>query len=120
MATLNKPSFALIILLLFTVSIGGCTYKFGEPPKVKALASLTPLKSTKQDVLDLLGKPDGPGSLHHSSTYNVKRDVWLYRYMAVSSSGLGGPSIKMTYLQIFLNNDLYDGYLWFSSLTESE
>jgi hypothetical protein len=97
-----------LVLALFPV---GCatTIKYGSPPKVNVLSTLTPGISTKSDVLAAFGKPRGYGEGHYSAETSP-RTIWFYDYMETD-----GARTDLKFLLVFFDTDRYDGHLWFSS-----
>jgi hypothetical protein len=82
----------------------------GKPPRFDRLGELKVNVSTGQDVIAVLGEPQGRGATR-SSTYGLK-DAWLYESMDMES----GKS-KMRMLMVFLDKDthVYQGHMWFAS-----
>ncbi len=105
---LSRTVMALIAVSLAT---SGCiSLKFGVSPHTERLEQLTPGVSTASDVLLGLGEPRGKGAAHLSPDLPA-RDIWLYEYTTAK-----GDNINLKMLVVFMNGDVYDGYLWFSSM----
>lgn len=104
-------SFFLLFVLLAMWGCGGPVIKFGRLPDTTRLeTSLQPEISTRDDVLEVLGEPRNSGGamlpLHDSP-----RDMWVYYYEEGTMT-----DDRRIFLFVFFKKDLYDGYLWFSSL----
>jgi hypothetical protein len=95
--------------LLLLVGCALPTIDYGSPPPTDALATLALKVSTDADVLKTLGEPQGRGLVQHRPNERPGK-VWLYYY---------GKSVGMDYrgkyLFIFLDENVYVGYLWYSS-----
>ena len=66
--------------------------------------------STDQDVIAVLGEPQGRGATR-SSAYGLK-DAWLYESIDMESG-----KAKMRMLMVFLDKDthVYQGHMWFAT-----
>jgi hypothetical protein len=84
--------------------------EFGSPPATNALATLTPRVSTDADVQKALGEPQGSGLAEHRPDERP-RTVWFYYYVI----GVG-TDIDQKMLFVFLDGDVYEGHLWYSSI----
>jgi hypothetical protein len=110
-AQASRP-IGLFLLAVALSLLGGCaipTIDFGSPPPTEPLATLTPRVSTDADVLKAIGEPQGRGIVEHRPNERP-RDVWFY-YFATNV----GMDVKGKYLFVFLDGNVYDGFLWFSS-----
>jgi hypothetical protein len=95
--------------LSFLVGCALPTIEFGSPPPTDALATLAIKVSTDADVLKTIGEPLGRGVVQHRPNERPRK-VWFYYYAATI-----GMDVKGKYLFIFLDENVYEGYLWFSS-----
>ena len=94
--------------------LSGCvSMTYGVLPNTSRLATLTPGQSRSSDVLLAMGEPRGKGAAHLSPQLPL-RNVWYYEY--VKASGAMSMSVDAKMLLVFMRDDVYDGYLWFSSL----
>jgi hypothetical protein len=94
--------------------LSGCvSMTYGVPPKTDRLATLIPGQSRSSDVLLAMGEPRGKGAAHLSPQLPLRK-VWYYEY--VKASGLKSMSVDTKMLLVFMRDDVYDGYLWFSSI----
>jgi hypothetical protein len=100
-----------IVAFACMVLLSGClpAMKFGYPPRVENLNSLQPGVSTTRDILLSLGEPRGSGKVRLTPHMDPK-SIWYYEYVESS-----GKSAKLKFLLVFVDKDLYDGHLWFSS-----
>lgn len=87
------------------------TIEFGAPPATDALARLTPRVSTQAEVVKALGEPQGRGFIEHLPKERP-RTLWFYYFV---TSDLAATDQKILF--VFLDGELYEGHLWFSSLT---
>lgn len=89
----------------------GCatTMRVGTPPRTDRLKELTVGVSTVSDVLRALGEPRGSGAARNSVVLEPRK-VLYYEYTEVE-----GQRIGLKLLLVFVRDDRYDGYLWFSS-----
>ena len=81
-------------------------------------SSLTVGTSTTEEVRSVLGEPEGKGR-EALPTGKPPRTIWTYSYDAsMADLGGSGSDSRRMYVLVFLKDDTYDGYLWFSSLLE--
>jgi hypothetical protein len=86
---------------------------YGRMPETRPLAEeLTPQVSTKEDVLRALGPPRGYGMANMLDVVGP-RSIWYYESADVSIKELG-----VAMLLVFFDGELFDGYMWFSSIEE--
>jgi outer membrane protein assembly factor BamE (lipoprotein component of BamABCDE complex) len=105
---------SLLLFLATLVAQSGCvTAIYGVQPNTDRLAQLVPGESRSSDVLLALGEPRGKGAAHLSPELPL-RNVWYYEY--VKGSGAMTMTVNLKMLIVFLQGDVYDGYLWFSSV----
>jgi hypothetical protein len=107
--------FKVLLTILVTVycyALSGClTMKIGRLPDTSLLESdLKPQISTREDVRRLLGEPKGAGGIFFPIDKHPK-DCWYYYY----EEGTFKEDQRI-FLFIIFYQDLYDGYMWFSSL----
>lgn len=116
----------LALLLSASLPLGGCaSVTYGVAPRTDRLAQLTPGQSRSSDVLLALGEPRGRGAAHLSATIPI-RNVWFYEFvksnmglyetLKLSMGQTGSGSVDLKMLVVFMHGDVYDGYLWFSSV----
>ena len=100
-----------IVCFTLTLFLAGCatTAKFGSPPKVNELSTLTQGISRKSDVLAAFGEPRGYGAGLFSPDI-ATQEIWFYEYMETD-----GVKTDLKFLLFFFDKDLYNGHLWFSS-----
>jgi hypothetical protein len=101
------------------VACGSAQIRAGRPVNPPLLDSaLVVGQSTTEDVRRVLGEPEGKGR-EALPTGQPPRTIWSYFHDAtlVELGGSGSDSRRM-YVLVFLRDDKYDGYLWFSSLLE--
>jgi hypothetical protein len=107
------------IALLGLAGCGALQIRSGHMVDPAQLESaLTVGTSSAQDVLRVLGEPMGKG--REALPFGpVPRSIWSYNHEAsiVDLGGDGSDSRRM-YLLVFLRDEKFDGYLWFSSLLE--
>lgn len=68
-------------------------------------------ESKSSDVLAALGEPFGKGEAMLPIAHQTPRTMWTYYYGEGDMKDGRG-----IYLFVFFDQDLYDGYMWFSSL----
>ncbi len=118
---------ALMVTLLGVVSLGGCAVETtrGRSPLIteRLRSELVRNKSTKVDVLKVLGEPDGTGSFggwrgvrgpRHSKLRPL--EVWYYEDNKASMMGLSLRQ-ELRVMLIFFKGELFDGYMWFANTT---
>ncbi len=120
----GKPAsaaFTCLGLLCATVAIisivtSGCVtmnYRVGTRPDPSVLEkNLKVGKSTSEEVIGALGRPDGKGAAMFTM-YSQPSQLWSYYYEEGTME-----EARRIFLFIFMNEDRYDGYMWFSSLPE--
>jgi hypothetical protein len=114
----NKTGFGTLLLLmaiLTTVLFSACMdmqFRMGRKANPDVLEKiLRPGVSNSKDVLAALGEPFGKGVAMLPITHTTPRTMWTYFY------GEGDmKDSRYMYLFVFLDRDVYDGYMWFSSL----
>ena len=104
-------------LLLF-----GCNYTANVRPDLTGIdVVLEPGVSTKAEVEQVLGKPNGEGRFFLPID-TESREVWSYYHEKGSLEALPGGEIdadmRRVFLFVYFDDDRFDGYMWFSSLRE--
>jgi outer membrane protein assembly factor BamE (lipoprotein component of BamABCDE complex) len=106
---LFKGAIAVFLALL----VGGCiTVSFGTMPQTDRLDKLAIGESRRGDVLLALGQPRGEGAANVSPEFD-KRVIWFYEFVESD-----GQAVKLKMLLVYFVGDVYDGYLWFSSVED--
>jgi outer membrane protein assembly factor BamE (lipoprotein component of BamABCDE complex) len=104
----NMFAAALVAAVVATGTVGCMpTIIYGSPLPTAGLADLTVGESTRSEVLLTLGEPRGEGGAEFSQQGGRSRDAWYYDY-TISKGG----AITTSYMVVFFENDLYDGYWW--------
>lgn len=107
-----KRLFNCGIICLAILSVSGCTptLQFGKPPLTDRLDQLTIDVSTTQDVITILGEPQGKGAVR-SPSFGLK-EAWLYE-----STKVEGSKARLKMLMVFLDKErnVYHGHMWFAS-----
>lgn len=104
-------SYIIIVTLLTMIS--GCAeiqFKMGDkidPTNIESVLHIN--KSTKEDVRSVYGEPDGKG-IYVSPINGESSNMWTYFYADGTLS-----TINDTNLLIYFDDDIYQGYLWFSN-----
>ncbi len=93
------------------VFLAGCatTMHFGAMPEVDRLPSLKIAVSSANDVVSALGEPRGRGQARFAPDH-PEQQVWFYEYTQSE-----GKKVKLKMLLVFMEKDVYAGYMWFSS-----
>ncbi len=113
--------FACLPFLL--AGCGGENYYVGTRPVTEALeTTLQPGKSTPAEVAAVLGEPSGRGGIMLPVLDKQARESWSYYFekghiKAKQGGGLDFES-RRTFLFVYFDDGVYDGYLWFSSLPQ--
>ena len=105
-ATVKK---ILALMCLLTLVACATSIKFGSPPKVDQLTTLTPGISSVDDIRRTLGEPRGYG-MARLTVYPLPANIWVYEY-----SEAVGNRMNLKFLIVFIRENLYDGHLWFAS-----
>ena len=114
LATAAQQCALRLCLVAATLWLEGCvSVTYGVQAHTDRLAQLIPGQTRSSDVLLALGEPRGKGAAHLSPEMPL-RNVWYYEY--VRASGLTTMSVDLKMLLVFMRGDVYDGYLWFSSV----
>ncbi|HVN96596.1 MAG TPA: hypothetical protein VMT62_09220 [Syntrophorhabdaceae bacterium] len=109
----EKKGITLTCLMAMMVLAAGCDVhaRAGRLPEITPLeTSLQPGVSTGEDVLKVLGEPFGKGKEKLPLGLKV-RTLWSYYYDEDTIT-----DDRRKFLFVFLDEDIYDGYMWFSSL----
>ena len=87
--------------------------EINRPPRTELLeTALEPGHTSRGDVLEILGPPDGVGRT--KLIFHPKpRILWHYVHQEGSSNDL-----RLAFLWVFFDGDVYEGYLWFSNAGE--
>ena len=108
----------LIMAILFAFLFSACMdmqFRMGKKTNPEVLEkALRPGVSDSKDVLAALGEPFGKGMAMLPITHETPRTMWTYYYGEGDMKDGRGM-----YLFVFLDRDLYDGYMWFSSLQKA-
>jgi len=103
-------------MAFISVVTNGCVgmkYRVGNRPDPSLLETkLSVGKSNSEEVIGALGKPDGKGAAMFTM-YSQPSQLWSYYYEEGTME-----EARRIFLFIFMNEDRYDGYMWFSSLQE--
>ncbi|CAN0628642.1 conserved protein of unknown function [Burkholderia multivorans] len=102
---------SVTIAALGLALMSGCstTTTFGTVPPVERLSSLKAGISTQGEVLATLGEPRGRGAVRWAAT-TPNQPVLFYEYAQSE-----GKKVRLKILLVFLDHDIYSGYMWFSS-----
>jgi len=68
--------------------------------------------SSRADVEELLGQPNGTGSLMFPEQHRA-REIWFYERVEVKSVR-NALVMQQDVLLVFFRHDVYDGFMWFS------
>lgn len=108
--------------LFLAVALAGCALdlnlRSGSQPNIAALKNRLSLgQSTIDDVLAILGPPQGKGRAM-LPVDSEARTIWSYSYSeaSVQTGGEASGDMRSLNLFVFLDQDRYAGYLWFSTL----
>jgi hypothetical protein len=111
---LAKYLFAMVILLSIAMSACSIDVRMGRRPDVQVLEKNLRLReSTSADVLAALGEPFGKGKAMLPVFHSTPKLMWSYYYGEANLKDARGM-----YLFVFFDQDRYDGYMWFSSLSK--
>jgi hypothetical protein len=99
--------------VLLALVLGGCiTVRYGVMPQTDRLSELSIGESRQGDVLLVLGQPRGKGAANVSPEFD-RRAIWFYEYVESD-----GKAVQLKMLLVYFIGDVYDGYLWFSSVED--
>jgi len=105
----------MIVLIALVALVSGCDIRTraGTPPNISAFESTLQMKrSTSSDVRAAVGEPFGKGRAMYPFQPGP-RDMWSYYYEEGDME-----DARRTIVYVFFDNDVYDGYIWFSSLPQ--
>lgn len=75
--------------------------------------------STMEDVRRLLGNPTGSGAVFLASVQPKPQEIWFYQDIELTdikaSSGQVDVKIRQQILVVFVRDQLFDGFMWFSN-----
>lgn len=113
---------AKILIILFgcsvLVSCGQLKVRVGDEIDTSLVARLHIGVSTEEDVRAILGEPFGTGR-SYLPFQDEHLDMWSY-YYELGKINLGTVSDdRRTFLFVYLDDGIFDGYMWFSSLPET-
>ena len=120
----NREIGRAVVTVVLLMATAGCSStieagRIGDgtrPDPVLLDTTLTFGVSTRADVKDALGEPNGPGGIFLPID-DKPREAWAYNYelSGVDQRRMTLKSIR-TYLFVYFDNGVYDGYMWFSSV----
>jgi hypothetical protein len=103
---------ALVAPLVLLTACVGHRLELGAPLAPERLdAELRIGESSAADVARVLGRPGGQGEAWLPQTGGLRR-VWLYTHEVTVVGWRGPEPPQRTRIQIYLDGDVYDGYLW--------
>lgn len=113
------------LALIIGLSTTACTetrYVVGAPPHLEVLDQRLELgTASTEDVLAVLGKPNGAGVIFLPID-RKRREMWSYYYekglVKATDSGRLDAETRRTFLFVYFDHEHYDGYMWFSSLPQ--
>ncbi len=104
---------AMLLLALACGLLSGCSsmrFRVGEPLDMPALERLQVGVSTAEEIRTALGPPYGTGRAQ-LPFHPAPREMWTYYYEIGSLD-----DDRRTFLFVFLDEGILDGYTWLSSL----
>jgi hypothetical protein len=106
-----------LIILATALAMTGCAssvkWRAGTPVRIDALGlNLTISESTAAEVAAELGTPYGTGK-SMLPFQDAPRTLWTYYYEEGTVE-----DDRRIFLFVFLDDGIYDGYMWFSSLPD--
>ncbi len=109
---------AAALACLLSLLAAGCVWTVGERPVTAALETrLRPGESTPAEVIAALGKPSGEGGVMLPVLDQRARESWTYYFEKGHVEG-SDVDTRRTFLFVYFDDGVYDGYLWFSSLAQ--
>ena len=103
----------VVLLLVGSAGCGNVRFYVSRQIDLDAIESQLRMKeSTRKDVLAVLGPPEGKGREMLPMT-RVPRTMWSYYYEEGTLQ-----DARRTFLFVYFDGDLFDGYFWVSSLPE--
>lgn len=103
-------------ILAACIALGACAeikVRAGDEINLPALQDLQIGKSTTADVQATLGAPFGTGR-SYLPFQSEHLEMWSYYYELGTMS-----DDRRTFLFVYLDDGVYDGYMWFGSLPDS-
>jgi hypothetical protein len=123
--TVSRLTVLLIAMLLIAPITTGCTRFLktmaGESFNVALVDQLQVGVSTESDVRQLFGTPYGMGRTY-LPFQQEQITLWSYYYelgMAEQQGNRTAFDARRTFMFVFINDGIYEGHMWFSSLPES-
>ena len=109
----QSRTFIYVTLLLMLLTLSGCVsiqLRMGTETQPQNIETVLQLKqSTQEDVKKVFGPPDGLGA-YVSPVTGKYSTVWSY-YFAQGTL----ETMDDTFLYIYFDDDIYEGYLWFEN-----
>lgn len=103
----------VVLLLLGCAGCGNVRYYVSRQIELDAIESRLRMKeSTREDVLAVLGPPEGKGREMLPMTPSP-RTLWSYYYEEGTFQ-----DARRVFLFVYFDGDIFDGYFWVSSLPE--
>ena len=105
----------LALLGVLTWPLANCispSFTLGVAPPVERLSELRRGESRKADVIRVLGQSQGEGA-SRLPDFPGYRTILSYEFMRLEEA-----TAKLTILLVFLDDNVFDGYLWFGDVHE--
>ena len=99
----------MLVLPLLVAACAAPPFEMGRAAPTDKVDRLISDRTTRAEVIALLGQPRGYGLMRHTPDQPL-RDVLVYERLRIK-----GDQIGVDMLLVYLNEDRYDGYLWFSA-----
>ncbi|MBK0399397.1 hypothetical protein H0I76_09360 [Limibaculum sp. M0105] len=102
---------ARAIALVLSLGLAGCAtdIRFGNDFDETAVTGFEVGKTTRADVIRVLGMPRGRGETY-VPRYAARRDMMFYELVTTDTQ-----AVDLKFLLILLDGDRYDGHFWFAS-----
>ena len=110
--SMRWSALGFVLAGLLALVLSGCASKavYGTPPNTDLLGTLRPGQSSADEVKRVLGDPSGKGMVRTASMPGPET-VWSYEFTEAE-----GKQVRLKLLLVFLVDNVYEGYLWFSSI----
>jgi len=127
--TIERGCLGVVAGALMALLVAGCA---AQSTKTHAFSRIDRIESdlqrgitTKGDVLQLLGEPDGAGALGGFDALRGpdrarKGPIIAWYYQSIKASILGGIEFQQDILLVFFEGDIVDGFYWFSNNSKGE
>ncbi len=119
----QRRRFGVYAMILAGLFVASCKYTANQRPPIDALEGKLKIgASTQQDVIAVLGKPNGTGGsfLPIDEKPRTALSYYFEEGNLNSNSGTVDITANRLFLWVYIDQGRYDGYMWFTTTISGE